>query len=133
MNQGLFSQETDTGAVKGEEKRCFLRQIDARETSSSNAEYSGYKEMTSEEAERGTSARLPSSVSSSSGVMRGKAPPIPQKPAFFTGVREQNIKSAALLRQSYIPSASSELHGGIETPQLESSTRPFTGSQKTLQ
>lgn len=89
--------------------------------------------MTFEQSERGISASLASEVSSSSGVIRGKAPPIPQKPAFFTGAREQNMKSSAVLRQDLIPSASSELHGEIETPQLLSTTRPFTDSQKTLQ
>lgn len=133
MHQGLLSQETDLWADKSGEKRSFFRQNDARKTPSSNTEYSNSRELTFQRSERGITASPASSVPSSSKALRGKAPPIPQKPAVLTGQHEQNIKSSTGLRQDLIPPASSEFHGARETPLLFSSTRPLTGSKKTLQ
>lgn len=132
MHQGLLSRETDLWADKSGEKRSFFRQNDARETPSSNTEYINSRGLTSQQSERGITASPASSVPSSK-ALRGKAPPIPQKPAVLTGQHEQNMKSSIGLRQDLIPPVSSEFHGARETPLPFSSTRPLPDSKKTLQ
>lgn len=131
--QGLLSQETDSGAAKNGETRSFCRQKDARRTPSSNARKSSSGELTSDQEERGIISSLASSMSSSSRALRGKAPPIPQKPAVLAGPHEQSTKPSAILRQDFTTPTSSKFHGTRETSLLLSSAGPLTKSHKSLQ